>query len=145
MPWNLVTYVDILQVVNWIFIALRCLLEVQVCICSYLSTNFLLIIKQLVDSLEQNICCYKTSFHPTTAGRHQVWGRNEIQHLIYVSFLPQTWWSPAVVRWHLVLYQQIFCSRESTNCLMIQQDEKSTQIYWLYFMAATCALASWWL
>ena len=42
------------------------------------------IIKQLVDSLEQNICWCKTSFHPTTAGLLQVWGRNEIQGLIYV-------------------------------------------------------------
>ena len=27
---------------------------------------------------------YKTSFHPTTVWLHQVWGRNEIQCLIYV-------------------------------------------------------------
>ena len=38
----------------------------------------------LADSLEQNICWYKTSFHPTTAGLHQVWGRTEMLHLIYV-------------------------------------------------------------
>ena len=27
-------------------------------------------IKQFVDCLEQNICCYKTSFQPTTANTH---------------------------------------------------------------------------
>ena len=27
---------------------------------------------------------YMTRFHPTTPGLHQVWGRNEIQHLIFV-------------------------------------------------------------
>ena len=32
-----------------------------------------------------------------------------------ISVLPQTWWSPAVVGWKLLLYQQMFCSRESTN------------------------------
>ena len=32
-----------------------------------------------------------------------------------ISVLPQTWWSPAVVGWKLVLYQQIFYSRESTR------------------------------
>ena len=48
---------------------------VYVCVC----------IKHLVNSLEQNICCYKTSFHETTAGCHQVWGQNKI----VISFLPQ--------------------------------------------------------
>ena len=48
----------------------------------------------------------------------------------WISFLPHTWWSPAVVGWKLVLYQQMFCSRESTNYLMIQQqNEKPTQKY----------------
>ena len=35
-----------------------------------------------------NLCrfliLYKTSFHPTTAGLHQVWRRNEIWSLIYI-------------------------------------------------------------
>ena len=52
--------------------------------------------------------------------------RTYIRHSI--SGLPQTWWSPAVVGCKLMLFQQMFCSRESTNYyLMIQQDEKSTQ------------------
>ena len=45
--------------------------------------SLLCIIKQLVDSLEQNICCEKTSFHPTISF-HQVWGKTEIQWHIYV-------------------------------------------------------------
>ena len=40
--------------------------------------------KSLVDSLEQKLCWIKTSFHPTIVGLHRVWGRNEIEHLIYV-------------------------------------------------------------
>ena len=47
-----------------------------------------------------------------------------------ISVLPQTWRSPAVFGWKLVLFQQMFCSREPTNYyVMIQQDEKSTQVY----------------
>ena len=45
----------------------------------------------------------------------------------WISILPHTWWSPTVVGWKLVLIQQKFCSRESTNYLIIQQNEKSTQ------------------
>ena len=41
--------------------------------------------------------------------------------------LSQTWWSPAVGRMKACLQQLMFCSRKSTNCLMIKQNEKSTQ------------------
>ena len=37
--------------------------------------------KQLVDPLELNICCYKTSFHPTTARLHQVQGEMKFSAL----------------------------------------------------------------
>ena len=43
------------------------------------------------------------------------------------SVLPQTWWGPAVAWVKVCLQQPMFCSRESTNCLMIQENEKSTQ------------------
>ena len=51
--------------------------------------------------------------------------RVHIRHSI--SVFPQTWWSPAVGWMKACLQQPMFCSRESTNCLMIQQNEKSTQ------------------
>ena len=37
------------------------------------------------------------------------------------SVVCQTWWSPTVVGWRLVLYQQMFCSRESTNYYLKSQ------------------------
>ena len=37
--------------------------------------SFCCIIKQLVDSLEQNIGCWRQAFIQPTAGLHQVWGR----------------------------------------------------------------------
>ena len=43
--------------------------------------SFCCIIKQLVDSLEQNIGCWRQAFIQPTAGLHQVWGRTEMLHL----------------------------------------------------------------
>ena len=43
--------------------------------------SFCCIIKQLVDSLEQNIGCWRQAFIQPTAGCHQVWGRTEMLHL----------------------------------------------------------------
>ena len=45
---------------------------------------FCCIIKQLVDSLGQNIGCWRQAFIQPTAGLHLVWGRTEILHLIWV-------------------------------------------------------------
>ena len=42
------------------------------------------IIKQFVDSLEQSICCNKTSFHPNNSWTSSGLRETEIQHLIYV-------------------------------------------------------------
>ena len=46
--------------------------------------SFCCIIKQLVDSLEQNIDCWRQAFIQPTAGLHQVWERTEMLHLIWV-------------------------------------------------------------
>ena len=44
--------------------------------------SFCCIIKQLVDSLEQNIDCWRQTFIQPTAGLHQVWGRTEMLHFL---------------------------------------------------------------
>ena len=44
-------------------------------------------IKQFVDSLEKNICCNKTSFHPTTVGLHQSSGLREKQSSVAYIYL----------------------------------------------------------
>ena len=62
-----------------------------------------------------------------------------------ISVLPRTWWSPAVGWMKACLQQPMFCSRESTNYLMIQQNEKSTQnlsFYWYIYMYIPCLVLS---
>ena len=59
--------------------------------------------------------CNKTSFDPT----------NSCENWIQFFLRPNE--VPLLVGWKLVLLQQMFCSRESTNCLMIQQNVESTQ------------------
>ena len=52
-----------------------------------------------------------------------------------ISVLPQTSWCPAAGWMKACLQQQMFCSRESTNCWIIQQNEKSTQNFQVFIFS----------
>ena len=54
------------------------------CGCFCVDFSFCCIIKQLVDSLEQNIGFWRQAFIQPTAGLHQVWGRTEMLCLLWV-------------------------------------------------------------
>ena len=62
-----------------------------------------------------------------------------------ISVLPQTWWSPAVGWMKASLQQPIFCSIECTNCLMIQQNEKSTQNFPSYNVERMSLIINTWI